>query len=79
MIAKHKQELNLYNQSCQFFPSVLDSGGFINFTEIIGHLHEATAMNLPQLCCLNEAVTIRLFKQCLTMRLPQCGSLNLPR
>ena len=35
-------------------------GRFLNFTKKIGRLYEATAINLTQLWCLNEAVTIKL-------------------
>ena len=35
-------------------------GGFLNSTEKIGRLYEAIAINLPQICCINEAVTIKL-------------------
>ena len=49
-------------QSCPSAPQAtfLDSGRFLNFIKIIGHLHEATSINLPQLCCLKEAATMRL-------------------
>ena len=42
---------------CHLVPrssNILDLGGFLNFTKIIGWSNVATAMNLPQLCCLNE-------------------------
>ena len=49
----------------QFGPSVpqaefLFSGGFLNFTEILGCPHEATAWNIHQCCCLNEADTFQM-------------------
>ena len=52
-------------QICQLCPSVpqvtwLESGGFLNFTKIIGCPHAAIVMRQPQLCCLNDAATIRL-------------------
>ena len=52
-------------QICQLCPSVpqvtwLESGGFLNFTKIIGCPHAAIVVRLPQLCCLNDAATIRL-------------------
>ena len=38
----------------------LNPGGFFNVNEIKGWPYKATAMRLPKLCRLNEAVTIRL-------------------
>ena len=53
------------SQSCQFCPlvpqpTILDAGGFLNFTVIAGRPHEAISLNLPQICCLHEAATIKL-------------------
>ena len=40
-------------------------GGFLDLAEKILRPHEATAINLPQLSCLNEAATIKLHQQLL--------------